>query len=104
MWFVLKPHVKNEMQVELRPEAFWKGETVSGSDYFFESDYLGSIRQLTNSSGMLEADYSFDPIGKKAQNWKAWRQIFSMPDITTIQGVAYHLLIQGRTVVTSAVS
>lgn len=45
---------------------FGRGEVVSGSDYFFESDYLGSVRQLTNSSGILEADYSFDPFWEKS--------------------------------------
>jgi RHS repeat-associated protein len=40
------------------------GETISGSDYFFNPDLIGSTRQVTNSSGSLVSDRSYDPFGR----------------------------------------
>jgi RHS repeat-associated protein len=43
------------------------GEAVSGSNYYDTKDHLGSIRELTNSSGAIEAQYAYDPYGKASQ-------------------------------------
>lgn len=43
---------------------FGKGETISGSSYFYSKDKLGSVRELTNSSGSVQAKYLFDPYGR----------------------------------------
>ncbi len=40
------------------------GQTVSGSSYFYTRDQLGSIKELTDSSGNLQAAYSYDPYGR----------------------------------------
>ena len=35
--------------------------------YFYTRDHLGSIRELTDSSGSIRARYSYDPFGRPAQ-------------------------------------
>jgi RHS repeat-associated protein len=43
---------------------FWNGQTISGSSYFYTKDHLGSIRELTDSSGNIQAAYSYDVYGR----------------------------------------
>ena len=43
---------------------FYRGETVSGSNYFYTKDQLGSTRELTNGSGIVQAQYLYDPYGQ----------------------------------------
>jgi len=40
------------------------GETISGSNYYYSRDRLGSIREMTNSSGAIQAEYTYDPYGR----------------------------------------
>ncbi len=46
---------------------FPRGQTISGSNYFYTRDQLGSVRELTDSSANIHAQYNFDPFGKAAQ-------------------------------------
>ncbi|HEY9714446.1 MAG TPA: RHS repeat-associated core domain-containing protein, partial [Chroococcales cyanobacterium] len=46
---------------------FRKGETISGSSYLYAKDHLGSTRELTDSTGNVQAEYSFDPYGTVIQ-------------------------------------
>lgn len=43
---------------------FAGGEIVGGSAYVYARDHLGSIREMTNSSGTVQAEYAFDPYGR----------------------------------------
>lgn len=43
---------------------FKRGEAISGVSYYFAKDHLGSIREVTDSSGVIQAKYSFDPYGQ----------------------------------------
>ena len=43
---------------------FGYGETISGTSYFYAKDHLGSVREMTNSSGTIEAQYAYDPYGQ----------------------------------------
>lgn len=43
---------------------FQHGQTISGLSYFNSLDHLGSIRELTDSSGTIQAQYAFDPYGR----------------------------------------
>jgi RHS repeat-associated protein len=43
---------------------FAKGETISGSNYFFAKNHLRSISELTDSSGAIQAQYKYDPYGR----------------------------------------
>jgi RHS repeat-associated protein len=40
------------------------GETISGTSYFYDLDHLGSVREMTASSGSIKAQYAFDPFGQ----------------------------------------
>ena len=46
---------------------FSQGEQISGTDYFFTRDQLGSIREMTDSGGTIHARYDYDPYGVKTK-------------------------------------
>lgn len=46
---------------------FKRGEIISGTAYFYVKDHLGSIRELTDSSGGIQTRYSFDLYGQTAR-------------------------------------
>jgi RHS repeat-associated protein len=39
-------------------------ENASGRAYYYTRDHLGSVREMTNSSGTIVARYSYDPYGR----------------------------------------
>ena len=43
---------------------FSQGQTISGSNYFYTKDHLGSVCEMTDSSENIQARYSFDPYGR----------------------------------------
>jgi RHS repeat-associated protein len=43
---------------------FSLGETISGTSYYYTKDHLSSIRDMTNSSGAIQAQYTYDPFGQ----------------------------------------
>jgi RHS repeat-associated protein len=43
---------------------FAQGEQQSGTSYYYTFDHLGSIREMSDGSGTLEARYSYDPYGR----------------------------------------
>ena len=45
-------------------QCFKLGETISGTSYFYFRDTPGSVREMTNSSGTVQAEYAFDPYGR----------------------------------------
>jgi RHS repeat-associated protein len=51
----------------LTNQYFQYGQTISGSNYFYDKDQLGSVRALTDSSGNLQAEYRYDPYGRMCQ-------------------------------------
>jgi RHS repeat-associated protein len=42
---------------------FRYGETINGSTYYLTKDHLGSVREMTNISGTMVWQQSFDPYG-----------------------------------------
>jgi RHS repeat-associated protein len=42
---------------------FDDGERISGTTYYFTTDHLGTIREMTNSAGTIVWQQSFDPYG-----------------------------------------
>jgi RHS repeat-associated protein len=40
------------------------GEQIAGANYYFTTDHLGSIREMTDSSGAVRARYEYDPYGR----------------------------------------
>jgi RHS repeat-associated protein len=43
------------------------GEQISGTNYYFTVDHLGSVREMVDSSGTTQARYSYDPFGRMTQ-------------------------------------
>jgi RHS repeat-associated protein len=48
------------VQLQLYPQ----GQYQSGAAYFYTRDHLGSIREMTNTSGTVVARYDYDPYGR----------------------------------------
>jgi RHS repeat-associated protein len=46
---------------------FGEGEQISGSSYYYTRDHLGSVREVTDSSGSIRARYSYDPYGRQTK-------------------------------------
>jgi RHS repeat-associated protein len=42
---------------------FAEGEQIGGANYYFTRDHLGSVREMTNSSGQIVNRYDYDPFG-----------------------------------------
>lgn len=40
------------------------GQTVSGTSYFYAQPHLGSTSEMTDGSGVVQAQYSYDPFGR----------------------------------------
>jgi RHS repeat-associated protein len=43
---------------------FPQGEQQGGTSYYYTRDHLGSVREMTNSSGAIVARYDYDPYGR----------------------------------------
>jgi RHS repeat-associated protein len=46
---------------------FLRREAIAGNIYFLTSDHLGSVREMTDSSGNIKAQYSYDLFGRVSQ-------------------------------------
>jgi RHS repeat-associated protein len=46
---------------------FPQGEQIGGTAYFYTRDHLGSVREMTDSNGTIQARYSYDPYGRATQ-------------------------------------
>jgi RHS repeat-associated protein len=48
----------------LTKKFFDRGQMNSTTKYFYDLDHLGSISEMTDNSGVIQAQYAFDPYGK----------------------------------------
>jgi RHS repeat-associated protein len=46
---------------------FSGGEQISGTNYLFTRDHLGSIREMMDASGTIQARYDYDPYGRRTK-------------------------------------
>jgi len=44
-----------------------QGEQIGGTNYYYTKDHLGSIRELTDSSGVVQTRYDYDPYGRRTK-------------------------------------
>jgi RHS repeat-associated protein len=44
-----------------------QGEQIGGAAYYFTRDHLGSVREMTDASGNVQAQYDYDPYGRVTQ-------------------------------------
>jgi RHS repeat-associated protein len=50
--------------VNVTKRFFAQGEQIAGARYYYTRDHLGSIREMTNSTGAIQARYDYDPYGR----------------------------------------
>ncbi len=43
---------------------FGRGQMNLTTKYFYDRDHLGSVREMTDNSGVVQAQYAFDPFGR----------------------------------------
>ncbi|MDD5262791.1 MAG: hypothetical protein PHD76_13175 [Methylacidiphilales bacterium] len=41
-----------------------QGEQIAGTNYYYTLDHLGSVREMTDSNGVIHARYDYDPYGR----------------------------------------
>ena len=46
---------------------FPQGEVIGTTAYFYTTDHLGSVREMTDSSGTVQARYDYDPYGRRTK-------------------------------------
>jgi RHS repeat-associated protein len=46
---------------------FGEGEQISGVNYYFTRDHLGSVREMTDGNGTIQARYDYDPYGRRTK-------------------------------------
>lgn len=46
---------------------FAQGEQIGGTSYFYHFDHLGSVREMTDSTGAVRARYDYDPFGVRSK-------------------------------------
>jgi len=46
---------------------FGAGEQISGTNYFFTRDHLGSVREMTDGTVVIKARYDYDPYGRRTK-------------------------------------
>jgi RHS repeat-associated protein len=61
----LQPCEERDGSGNLTKRFYWQGEQIGGVNYYFTTDHLGSVREMTNSSGALAARYDYDLFGRR---------------------------------------
>ena len=46
---------------------FSQGQQINAVNYYYFKDHLGSIREMTDATGILKARYSYDPYGRRTR-------------------------------------
>jgi RHS repeat-associated protein len=46
---------------------FARGEQTEGTVYYYTHDHLGSMREMTDSTGIIRARYDYDPFGNRTK-------------------------------------
>lgn len=44
---------------------FGLGEQINGTNYYYTKDHLGSVREMTDSAGVVHASYDYDAFGRQ---------------------------------------
>src|SRR5579862_2910657 len=59
----LNPAEERDASNNVTKRFFGQGEQIAGASYYYTRDHLGSIREMTNGSGVIQARYDYDPYG-----------------------------------------
>src|SRR5271170_386329 len=60
----VKPREARDASSSITGQYFSYGEVLSGVSYYYTKDQLGSIREMTNGAGSVQAQYTYDPYGR----------------------------------------
>ena len=58
---------RNNTGATVTKRFFGQGEQISGTNYCFTRDHLGSVREVTDSTGAVRARYDYDPYGRRTK-------------------------------------
>ncbi len=58
---------RNNTGATVTKRFFDQGEQISGTNYYFTTDHLGSIREMTTAAGVIAARYDYDPYGRRTK-------------------------------------
>lgn len=59
-----QPSEERDGSGALTKKFFARGQMNSVTKYFYDSDHLGSVREMTDNTGGVQAEYVFDPYGR----------------------------------------
>jgi len=59
----VEPSEERDASDNVTRRVFPQGEQISGTNYYYTRDHLGSVRELTNSTGVVQTRYSYDMWG-----------------------------------------
>ena len=55
---------RNNIGTTVTKRFFGGGEQIGGVNYYFTRDHLGSVREMVDASGVIQARYDYDPYGR----------------------------------------
>jgi RHS repeat-associated protein len=64
VWGGMSPSEERDASGTLIKRFYKAGKTISGTSYFYSDDHVGSVREVTSSSGSIQSDYGYDPYGR----------------------------------------
>jgi RHS repeat-associated protein len=64
VWCGSQPCEERDGSGNVTKRFYSQGEQISGASYYFTRDHLGSIREMTDSTGAIRAQYDYDPYGR----------------------------------------
>jgi len=62
-----QPYEQRDGSNNVTKRFYPQGEQIGGTNYYCARDHLGSIRELTDSSGAVQARYDYDPYGRRTK-------------------------------------
>ena len=75
---------------------FDQGVQIIGSNYYYTRDHLGSVREMTDANGNVQAEYDYDPYGRQTQLSGSMNADFGFTGFTFISLAGLTLLCFGR--------
>jgi RHS repeat-associated protein len=69
MWIPgdIQPAEERDASNAITKRYYPQGMQVGSTNYYYTRDHLGSIRELTDNSGVVQARYDYDPYGRRTK-------------------------------------
>src|ERR1700677_4820212 len=64
VWNGVAPAEERNASDTVTKRFYGLGEQISGTSYYYTRDHLGSVREMTDGSGTIQARYDYDPYGR----------------------------------------